>query len=318
MNFDFFKNLGGSPVDAYGFSSLIAQSLGLKSTPRTIGIFYPHAWEFREVIIAAQLFSDNYRSNRINFIASKNEIEFCKKAKIPSTKISALPIVYTSKQYDSERIPGSTLVMLPHCIDESRLIYDEDQILKEFKDFDKSKTLFCIHGADIKKGNWINSLSKLGFKYTKGSDFTDIDSLNRMRKMFTQYETMHTNVFGSHVLYAAYFGCKISVTPKLYEYKWEEVLNDTAEKIPSLASRHYFHCLQGQTKKIIKAYSFLFCEDVRQAKTHKEWAIEEIGEKNKLSPEELAYWFGWTSYLNKLSGIRVLWRIPAKFLPSCS
>jgi len=84
----------------------------------------------------------------------------------------------------------------------------------------------CIHPECYKKGYWIGACEKFKLPYIKGASLNDKNSLMRMYRLFSSFEYMTTCYIGSHVLYAAYCNCKVSIFGKYFEYKKEFFTND--------------------------------------------------------------------------------------------
>ena len=111
-----------------------------------------------------------------------------------------------------------------------------------------------------------------------------------MYRLFKSFEFMTTNAIGSHVVYAAYCGCKVSIFGDYAEYSSEDYKDDPFyNRFPFLLE----HNLKYSSKKSIEnLFPYLFSHP-KEARIRIKWAEEELGKANKVSFEELGKLLGW-------------------------
>ena len=145
-----------------------------------------------------------------------------------------------------------------------------------------------MHQEDIDNGyneKWINN----GFEVVRGASIDDANALIRMHSMFSQFETILSDSIGSHIVYAAASGAKISMIEPIgwkFNVKDNQFYNEDESRLGPEKDKSF-----GANTWCID-YDFLFCDPV-DAKTHIEWGKEQIGFENKLSPKELKKVLGW-------------------------
>jgi hypothetical protein len=163
------------------------------------------------------------------WVSRDDEYECLKKAGFRNVSIVGMPIIYCSdKLY--KRIPGSLLIMPPHTIPGQDL--ENRDIIQRYIEYIRpflSKYSFVaasVHPADISNGLWLNDLKDLGIHIIEGAKNNDLNALERQRATLLQFESMTTSDWGSHVAYALYFGCKVSICGPNIKIKESSFLED--------------------------------------------------------------------------------------------
>jgi hypothetical protein len=156
-------------------------------------------------------------SNKILYYVARKDQEQYLQDNGYKAKAIGMPICYVKDDQEYKRIPNSLLVMPMHTIAGVRM--DTSQCLNWLKliaiyakQYDYM--LVSLHSGDVANCYWINELMKLGIKYIIGANPRDENSLKRQSALFQQFETVVTNGYGSHCVYALYFGCKLHVMGK--------------------------------------------------------------------------------------------------------
>jgi hypothetical protein len=277
-------------ADYYGASRIIAKSLGLPFKPKSF-TGWKHGWLHAPLKYVEQL-TGNSRYTR--FLVATKEHELFLRQHNVEAKAVGMPFLYvdTIETKSIERMPNSLLVMPPHSLPYTNHAWSEelytDQIAALADDFDT--IVACLHHSCVQKKLWIDAFEKHGIPWIIGADSTDKNALLRMHRIFLSFEYMTTNAIGSHIVYAAYCGCKVSVYGTYQEYTEEDYKHDTAyQKFPFLLK----HNLASSTEKSIReAYPFLFSYPA-EATPRREWAGEQMGDSNRVAAEEIAKWLGW-------------------------
>jgi hypothetical protein len=117
------------------------------------------------------------------------------------------------------RLAKSLLVMPPHSLIDTSESWDEIRLIDRIQTLRPhfETIVFCIHQQCIQKGYWLENLKQFGFDYVIGSHANDANSLARMYQLFNMFECVTTNNWGSHILYAAYSGAKVSAIQPFFE-----------------------------------------------------------------------------------------------------
>jgi hypothetical protein len=142
-----------------------------------------------------------------------------------------MPINYLPDR-NFDRIPDSLLVMPSHSLVGFKY-QNRDQFLRYAEEINRvSKffrtTLICLHPNCIKNKLWIREFEHFGFEITFGADTGDLNSLERIRSLCSQFEVVTSNDWGSHIAYSLALGCKVSVYGTRIRESTENLLLDTA------------------------------------------------------------------------------------------
>ncbi|WP_395167160.1 hypothetical protein [Francisella salimarina] len=291
-----------SEIDYYGFSKYLADRLGIKKT-YSRGINWKHGWIFASPKYIEQFVID--KSARVNFVANMQQQNFLESEGVKSIAVG-LPFAYVN-QYDIKtnkikRIPRSLLIMPPHSLPHTDHSFNEEHYVDEILNLkDKFDIIVaCVHRSCFDKKLWIKTFEKYNIPVIIGAYSADKNGLLRMSRIFRSFEYMTTNSIGSHVLYASYAGCKVSIYGKYIEYAKSDYFNDSFyKKYPNLLS----HNLKYSSYEMVKKnYSFLF-NTPYDATTNITWAANQIGEVYVRDVEYIAYiikWKGLRKYPNIL------------------
>jgi hypothetical protein len=153
------------------------------------------------------------------FVATKDQENYLKSCGYQNAMAIGLPIIYETVP-EVNRIPNSLLIMPPHTLtgfnkSATELYLSYINFIKPF--LSRFKTVVaCIHSACLQNGMWINEFKSIGVEIISGASTEDENALLRQLYLFRQFETMTTTDFGSHVAYALYANCKVSIAgPKV-------------------------------------------------------------------------------------------------------
>jgi hypothetical protein len=217
-----------------------------------------------------------------------------------------LPIIYTN--YSTiQRLKKSILLLPNHGVNLDEDIFqnlNKKPDYTEYFMFAKSISKYfehmtiSLHRNDYTKEN-IDLFSEIkNLKIVKGGDPDDQNSLNRMASLFRSHEYATSNVVQSALIYAGYFGCKISISgPPSLNYTfdtliWLKKINGGDALIPKITSG---------IKSVENQCNFLRISpnQLLDSQTHENWSSKLLGIDHKKSPEELGNILG-VSSLNLL------------------
>lgn len=286
----------------YGAFDVSQEYIGLSSRARRAWGTWQHGWAHElenidpEWIIGTngcQL--DKFSSHHMLWVFRKDQEEFLNKHGVQNVRAIGAPILYANIL--AERISKSLLIMPPHgTMDTSFPLRKEcylDWVEKLLGDFEFVAA--CIGYDDYKRGDWVKDFRRLGIPCIEGACVSDYNSLRRMAYIFQKFDYMTTPDKGSHIAYASYFGCKVSVTgPRLIS---ERVLRT------SLPAGEFYRnypkgvdiaselSSQGNMQKMLGHFMIEPLDSVAMV----DWGKKQLGEDCKLSPKELKKELGWSS-----------------------
>jgi hypothetical protein len=202
-----------------------------------------------------------------------------------------LPFAYVSLP-NVTRIPGTLLALPAHGLPEagSRIFEGyADYVATQRQNFQDA--VVCLHRTDFRQPNVRMLFAERGLPVVCGADPDDSDGYDRMAWLFSIFDVVTGNEFGSHVAYAALTGARVAI----------------AGPQPTF-DRSYYHNLPfyrncpavlDLTEELVesrileRSYPFLYVAPA-QAQPCKAWAADQIGLENLRTPEELRQLFGWT------------------------
>lgn len=286
-----YKDLYSEP-DFYGASRLIKNGSDIKQSNLRSYATWTHGWSGRDALTWDEV---DWSSNKypVSLVANDNINNKLSKSKVRVEAVG-LPYIYVQNdKYFSERIPSSLLVMPAHSLSYANQIsYEESylqSILPYFNHFDH--VCFCLHSSCVDRGVWINLLEKHGIGYISGAEINDMNSLYRMHTIFSTFETMTTNVFGSHILYAAYSGMKISVFQYMNIMKINNYSNTPHyKKYPHLLEIYRKHYELNNVRKLIGR----FLAAPNSSISSRNWSFTHIGLRHKRECSEISEMLGWS------------------------
>lgn len=170
-------------------------------------------------------------------VATKDEENYLKNYGYKNTYAVGMPILYIPT-INLNRISNSLLIMPSHTL-KGHKIEDESQF-RRYVNYIKtylykfSHVAVCLHYGCIENGYWINEFSEIGVQVIEGARIDDSNALIRQAALFTQFEFVTTNNWGSHVAYALFFGCKVSISGPYPSLSFEQLLkaDGTHQKNP--------------------------------------------------------------------------------------
>lgn len=276
-------------ADCYGISMQISKQFYLRFSPRSF-CSWLHGWMYADLKYLEQF---GLISNHQYLVATKEqELFFMAHGK--NAKAVGAPYIY-AEVFDKikiQRKSNTLLVMPPHGLPYSTEKWDEETYIKQIYDLKNEfdSIVACIHPSCAEKNSWIINLKKYDIPWIAGADMHDKNALIRMRRIFSSFEYMTTNCIGSHIAYAAYSGCKVSIFGNFAEFTKDDVKEDVLYiNYPHVME----HNLQCSTKhSISNKFPFLFAHP-KAAVQHVEWASEQLGAECKISNVLLAWHLGW-------------------------
>jgi hypothetical protein len=285
----------------YGDLKIFASYLGFKEPPHFTSGEITHGWINRErniepdLVIGSNGLGYKRKAHRF-FVARKDQEDYLRSQGFKDVHAIGHPITYIDSLSEVKRIKNSLLVMPAHSLPKTSEDWRETDLCYAnflcdcIKEFDY--VALCLHISDINKGNWKNLKEVIPLTF-EGAIPNDRNSYLRMGQLFSYFEYVTSNEFGSHVAYASYFGAKVSVCgPRI---KWKKHDYESLEFYKN--SPHLLNIMEDWhvNNRYMEWYP-QFCCSPREAKTHVEWAKWELGSQYKRTQIELKKLLNWTKY----------------------
>lgn len=277
---------------AYGMYDVVAQYAGLQEAP------FPqrrddwiHGWVIKENNNNPKELTGRNSSSHNQSMKwwawREDQATAMRTLGFKSVKAVGAPICYVKAPEHIERIPKSILIMPIHGDlsdqynwNESKLAIYAAQLKRRF-----NYVAACIYPMDIAKGRWVKELNQANIPIISGALWCDGNALKRIAFLFSKFETIVSNGFGSHLLYPHLFGARscIDITMDFKVHNTEDYPTE------NIYTRDKMHNL----------YPFLFCPP-EDSTSHLDWARHELGWHKKLMPDEITQEFGWTDNQEKI------------------
>ena len=284
-------NLNGEP-DFYGISHIIASKLKKKSPPRSFAT-WTHGWLFPEKIIKPEqiLFCEGIFKTHL--VANQFQVEALKNFGIENVEAVGLPFIYLD-DIQFARKDRSLLVMPPHSLPYTKHNWKQKEYVDEICSLKPyfSTIVACLHSACISNGYWVKEFTDAGIPYIMGASVNDRNALIRMQSIFKSFEYMTTNSLGSHIAYASYCGCKVSLFCKYQGFTKEDAEYDPYYiKNPDLIDPW----IELTKENYIRTKLPHLFVHPQEALEMTKWASKMIGLDHKKSPQVIADLMGWSN-----------------------
>jgi hypothetical protein len=280
----------------------------LDEIPREQKGIWMHGWSWKgttEIIRPEQLFGIEIQTiDTPLFVATNHQEKYLKNLGYHNAKAIGLPIIYTKKNKVVTK-SKSLLVMPQHTI--KGMSHDEDiedtyvEYIQSVKgSFDECT--ICIGAHDYDNGIWKNSFEKKNFNVIRGADWKEINTLQVQCERMMGYSHMTTNGIGSHVVYAASLGVKVSIAGPYYELTKDALANvEFYKRKPNIIENAV---KRVSCEEVSKELPWLFVNPIDAAEC-REWGLSEIGNENKVPPIILKRLFGWNQTILKPNHISI-------------
>jgi hypothetical protein len=228
--------------------------------------------------------SDPYR---FNLVARKSEERFLHGLGVANSMAVGLPIVYFPQRRKAGA-NGALLVMPGHSLDYiSQQTFEDEYVshIDGIRDQFTSVTV-CVHPSCKRSGYWIHSFQRSGYRVVTGVEIQDMKSFGRLEEYFSSHEFCTTNKFGSHIMYASLFGCKVSVLgPEPVCSLEDEEKSTIWAGVEDKSPLHRNH--QSQFNSVfLSHYPQFAVEHPRAAVQNTELARVECGSDNRMSSRQ--------------------------------
>ncbi|MBA3534482.1 MAG: hypothetical protein H0T73_21385 [Ardenticatenales bacterium] len=279
-----------SEPDYYGASHEIAIQLGRAKAPRSFAT-WRHGWVYQPIAHVRQLVPWGSAKER-HLVATEAHVQTLKAFGFERAVAVGLPFIYAP---DSKvlRQPNTLLVMPSHSLPYTSHTWDEHSYvaaIAQLKD-QFSQIVACVHSSCLIKGTWITEFDRYGIPWIVGATVEDRNALHRMATIFRSFETMTTNAIGSHLPYAAYAGCKLSIYGPFAEFSEKDFEKDPwYSQYPDLLK----HVILHGRESAIRQQCPQFFVHPENAVTHEEWGKAVLGDSYRRNSKAIAQFLGWS------------------------
>jgi hypothetical protein len=282
---------------AYGADKVAAAYCGAPAGKRPPGV-WQHGWisgrrSFHPALIIGGFGSyEAIKATERFWVARKDQEQVLRAHGYRFATAIGLPIVYLPRPAVA-RIPGSLLVMPVHSLDTTTHQWNFEEYAECIASIrhNFSSVVICVHPVCKEKGYWWPAFERRGFHIVEGAFGGDGNSLARMQHLLETFEFVTTNGYGSHFVYAAFFGAKPSIFGPFARFRAEDYRDVPLYRdVPGILGPTIEACSEPEVRK---DYPFLFVEPHR-ATDHSVWAAAELGADCRATRSELRRLFGWT------------------------
>ncbi len=300
------RPLQGPYSSMYGSDIVTARYCGFSTPPCPPLGLWMHGWypEARALDRPERLFdvSMAHLPGLQYWVTTERQAAFLRGLGYAHAKAIGLPLVYVPLPRVPRRA-GSLLVMPAHSLpahDRSWATSEYVESIRALVPAFASITV-CVNGHDWDRGNWVKEFSQAGFEVIRGAG--DETTLYKMAALFSEYEYVTTNGFGSLIAYASAFGAKAS-----FHGPFSEVPADTLRNVPFFMDNPELMAAESaccEEQYCRATFPGFFCHPA-EAEAHVEWGRREIGWGNRVPPDELKRLFGWSAAGRARSKIEAL------------
>ena len=288
-----------SEPEYYGASGLIARKLQMAEVPRTKAKWL-HGWKYQPIDHVIEL--GEYRDQDAHYLVARPEHrDVLLKEGFKNAHVVGMPFVYAPEREQTLKIKNSLLVCPGHVGNFSVAEWDTFStsyaaLIDDLRDQFETVAV-CLSASCVETGNWIDAFEAIGVPWFMGASIYDRNALPRMKQIFSSFEYLTSNTIGSHLAYAAYSGCRVSI------YGWqdlytEESLKDEpySKKYPEVMRKSLAFMKESVLREL---HPGLFVPHPREASVQKDWAANQLGAHHRREDAEIAELFGWAASVMK-------------------
>lgn len=208
---------GNAWSDHYGAVSLACEYADYPMTLDFFVAFWQHGcfgpWE--KAIPGRILYNNEnrFRGWRV-FVARADEEQYLRSQGFKRARAIGLPFVYV-KARNQLRCKKSLLILPTHSLtgfsvpDRNLFHVYVREVVAFRRKFDR--VVACVHPSCFENGFWVDEFREHGIPVIRGADSRDANALLRMKTLFSKFDYVTTNGWGSHVAYALSCGAKLSI-----------------------------------------------------------------------------------------------------------
>lgn len=280
--------------DNYGAMYIAARYCGIEDEPPPFNHIWQHGC-FGPWLKSHQMrYYDSPAASKCKiFVSRQDEVLALRGKGLERVYAIGLPINYLP-EVNVSRHAKSLLIMPQHTLqgmaagseDLRREYVNQVSVFKDSFDL----VVACVSPHCIMNGYYVDDFASHGIEVIEGASADDVNACLRMKCLFSQFETMTTNMWGSNVAYALSEGVKVSIYGNRIVPEPAEVSKDEAyarvsvEETKSMLYQEYEESLTHLAK---------FVGTPDKAIADRDYGNWLIGADNKITPSEMRNLFGW-------------------------
>ena len=280
-------------VDAYGFTKLLSDRLGIPFTPRVFADWL-HGWCWGDPSILLFDLLGTRRDSTV-VVTCPEQMDYLCDMGFTDVRIGGLPFAYVQSS-KTTRLSDCLLAIPPHSAPSKSLRnypYDYFDYLESLK-VDFEDIFVMIHHCDFDTDHRINA-ERRGLKAFMGARPDDSNALCRVRRIMDQVEVVTSNTVGSHMVYALYCGCRFSFCGPMYDYS--DITESQYRHHPKYSQKRIQSLIEHHQKDYLeKRFGKFFVEHPQFGVADLEYASFEIGAKNMMNGRAIKDALGWTVF----------------------
>ena len=281
----------------YGIEQVVKEYCGLKKSKHIIGIWQHGIYHPEILHYPDQLTSHEIplliRKRYPFFVANQHNKDFLRANGYLNVHAIGMPIVYAKVQ-PKVKVRDSLLLLPDHSVEwhPQKELFEEyalfvEKIIKNF-----STVTLSLHKHDYTPRNIELFKKYKNLNVVLGASEWDLTSLERSATLFNSHEYACANTLNSGLIYAGFFGCKISIAgPKSHN---QQILNAA---IPALMDNpELLNKVNYGFEQIQKNYNFLRLPNtsLKDSKSYVNLCSDLVGFRFKKTPNELMRILGLT------------------------
>jgi hypothetical protein len=281
----------------YGSDAVAARYCGFTRPPTVPLGLWMHGWypETRPLERPETLFDVTMAHLREEhyWVTTERQAALLRSLGFSHAQAIGLPLVYVPEPRVA-REQGSLLVMPAHSLPANDRAWAASDYVASILELRPAfrRICVCVNGHDWVRGNWVHDFEDAGFEVIRGAS------------LFTRFEFVTTNGFGSLIAYASAFGARAS-----FHGPFSEVTPDSLKNIPFFIDNP--DLMSAETRFSQEEYCREmfpeFFSHPADARERIEWGRAEIGWQNKVPPDDLRRLFGWSAL-----GHVPKWSVPSR------
>lgn len=278
--------------DFYGASEEIAKSLGLPRAPLAWAT-WAHGWRFFEPRFVEHYTWNHAPERPLILVLRDDEKELLQENGYPSTFSVGAPFLYATPM-PMRRLEKSLLIMPVHSLDYAHSKVD---YAAYFQAIDPHLSSFdhvaaCIHPSCLRRGAWIEEIDRRGIPYFSGVEIRNRNGLARIKSLMSAFTHVTSNWLGAHLPYAAHCGCSISIYGPRPKMSIHDHWDDPFYKAYPHVLEWFYDLVE--TGHFERQYAPFF-RPPGTTVDDRAWAAEQLGEKHRRTPQEIARLFHWAA-----------------------
>jgi hypothetical protein len=275
----------------YGAMSLLAETAGIRYYDPDPPLLWRHGVILPPLPTDPELLLDFFyhRPYERIFVTDVNWAKILAEHRL-ECEVMGMPFVYAMGQ-GVKRRAGSLLIVPSHSLKNTEHDWPFAAFAEQMAAIKPkfSEVVACIHPACWEKDYWIKELEKVGIRCVRGADSYDRNALKRMAVLFESFETVLTNVWGSHIPYAAACGARVCLHDD-----YAGLRRENFENLPAYRDRPKVLDRIGKKGRAYYVAMLPWLDQApEEAVQQVEWGREVIGFGSKRTRREIRHIMKW-------------------------